>query len=97
MLNSILVYLSPDEAEFVPDDPNAPVSLVSLHVDGAAKCWTGRGEPRVGFHGRGWDPLLPREAADRRIGTGVASAAELTHITTGAGIRSFGVRRPSTR
>lgn len=51
VLNSILVYLSPDEAEFVPDDPNAPVSLGSLYVDAAAKMIVGDGGHRSSAYG----------------------------------------------
>ncbi len=51
VLNSILVYLSPDEAEFVPDDPNAPVSLGSLYVDAAAKMVVGDGGHRSSAYG----------------------------------------------
>jgi len=50
VLNSILVYLSPEEAEFVPDDPNSPVSLGSLFVDAAAKMIVGDGGHRSGSY-----------------------------------------------
>lgn len=43
--------LSPEDAEFVPDDPNAPVSLGSLYVDAAAKMVVGDGGHRSSAYG----------------------------------------------
>jgi len=51
VLNSILVYLSPDEAEFVGDDPGAPVSLGTLYIDADAKMVVGDGGHRSSAYG----------------------------------------------
>ncbi|GAA1937162.1 hypothetical protein GCM10009716_49230 [Streptomyces sodiiphilus] len=51
VLNSVLVYYSPDEAEFVADDPEAPISMGTLYVRPGAKAKVGDGGHRTSAFG----------------------------------------------
>ncbi|WP_432134245.1 DNA sulfur modification protein DndB [Streptomyces sp. bgisy154] len=51
VLNSVLVYYSPDDAEFVPDDPEAPISMGTLYVRPGAKAKVGDGGHRTSAYG----------------------------------------------
>jgi len=51
VLNSMLVYLSPDESEFVPDDPEAQISMGTLYVDAGATMTVGDGGHRSSAYG----------------------------------------------
>lgn len=51
VLNSVLVYYSPDDAEFVADDPEAPISMGTLYVRPGAKAKVGDGGHRTSAFG----------------------------------------------
>jgi DGQHR domain-containing protein len=51
VLNSILVYYSPADAEFVPDEPDAPISMGTLFVRPGAKAKVGDGGHRTSAYG----------------------------------------------
>jgi DGQHR domain-containing protein len=51
VLNSVLVYYSPDDAEFVPDDLEAPISMGTLYVRPGAKAKVGDGGHRTSAYG----------------------------------------------
>ncbi|MFJ5922555.1 DNA sulfur modification protein DndB [Kitasatospora sp. NPDC092948] len=51
VLNSVLVYYSPDDAKFVPDDEDAPISMGTLYVRPGAKAKVGDGGHRTSAYG----------------------------------------------
>jgi DGQHR domain-containing protein len=51
VLNSVLVYYGPDDAEFVADDPEAPISMGTLYVRPGAKAKVGDGGHRTSAFG----------------------------------------------
>ncbi|WP_330478296.1 DNA sulfur modification protein DndB [Streptomyces platensis] len=69
VLNSVLVYYSPDDAKFVADDPEAPISMGTLYVQPGAKAKVGDGGHRtsafgdvIEAHRHGDDVLLRLQA-----------------------------------
>ncbi|SEG64292.1 DGQHR domain-containing protein [Actinacidiphila yanglinensis] len=51
VLNSVLVYYSLDDAEFMADDPEAPISMGTLYVRPGAKAKVGDGGHRTSAYG----------------------------------------------
>ncbi|MFK0253172.1 DNA sulfur modification protein DndB [Streptomyces sp. NPDC090445] len=51
VLNSVLVYYRPDEAKFVADDAEAPISMGTLYVQPGAKAKVGDGGHRTSAYG----------------------------------------------
>ncbi|MEV2247455.1 DNA sulfur modification protein DndB [Streptomyces sp. NPDC049970] len=51
VLNSVLVYYSLEDAEFVADDPEAPISMGTLYVRPGAKAKVGDGGHRTSAYG----------------------------------------------
>jgi DGQHR domain-containing protein len=51
VLNSVLVYYSPEDAEFVADDDNTPISMGTLYVRPGAKAKVGDGGHRTSAYG----------------------------------------------
>lgn len=51
VLNSVLVYYSPDDAEFVADDPESAISMGTLYVRPGAKAKVGDGGHRTSAYG----------------------------------------------
>ncbi|MEV8212522.1 DNA sulfur modification protein DndB [Leifsonia sp. NPDC077715] len=51
VLNSILVYYGADDAEFVSDDPDAPITMGTLYVRPGAKAKVGDGGHRTSAYG----------------------------------------------